>query len=761
VTLLAIQKTSMTSSFANVTYTDASGVSYTAYAYQYYNAALVAQLGTKTTANKITAYYSNPSTFNSASNNSTDLTFYGFVTSGTPSAPQSVTPTTVLITGSSTTGSINLAWSAPQYADADNPGEGTISSYDISYNTTGSTIRYNSGITQSGTSNSISGLSSTLSSLYPDASYSIVVLATNNSSLKGPYSTTITGYSSYLPAPTTLSTIALNTADSYSTSTTIFKVNGQVSIGSVPLIKVSTPITTTSFIIPIHKQANRGKLQGTGTIMTLSSALNGTAGPSVQYTGFPATAPATGSSNNLTVTTTGVEDYYTSTTPQGGFYLKSTNTITIDSAGFIKRSSTPNTLSAQQTFYDTSTSSSATVDFYYDTPITTGPTGAVNAVNISPSYFAKVSGLSILYGTPIITIDASANNMGSYFYRSPLITYTYTNSTNTGTKSETNLAAVQSSDINLDKFSTGNLSFNSSYTSSTLASIYSQSIKIDASANNIFGAATLTSKTINVITDGPSYTLVYSTLSATIPTLTANTLTNGYRIWSAPSVSNNCPDLLYNGTTAYLDISYNNTWNITTTNQSGYDATTELLISNGQFTTVRSAYLDYNAYVGNSGFNYSSISATGYRFASFCWKLNASNNSYTSLSFTINSIYNATIATDGSKLLQMNGVKVPVFYAFQDTSSTSYNSTTFNSVWINANSNINGAGSANFYLSANTYGVLGGITSAAVTLNGSNATINAFIPAINPVKNSIYLYLRIAVPMNTDIKFGSVSAKIG
>jgi hypothetical protein len=85
-----------------------------------------------------------------------------------------------------------------------------------------------------------------------------------------------------LPAPTTLSTIALNTADSYSTSTTIFKVNGQVSIGSVPLIKVSTPITTTSFIIPIHKQANRGKLQGTGTIMTLSSALNGTAGPSVQ-----------------------------------------------------------------------------------------------------------------------------------------------------------------------------------------------------------------------------------------------------------------------------------------------------------------------------------------------------------------------------------------------------------------------------------------------------------------------------------------------
>jgi hypothetical protein len=468
--------------------------------------------------------------------------------------------------------------------------------------------------------------------------------------------------------------------------------------------------------------------------------------------------PSAATANNMTITPASISDYYASITAQDGFYLKSSNTITV--SGGVSAGNGLNTLTAKQTFSDTTTATASTT-FYSDNSatLTTGPTGAVNTLGILSTYFAKVSGVSILYGTPTMTIDASANNMGSYFYRSPLITYTYTNGSNTGTKSETNLAAVQSSDdINVDRFTTGNLSFKSSFILPTLANnTYSTSITIAATANNIFGSGTLTSKSMNVITDMPSYTLVYSTLSASIATLNANTPANGYRIWSAPSVSNNCPDLLYNGT-SYLSIPYNNNWDITSTNQSGYNVTTELLISNGQFTTVRSAYLDYSGYLMNSGINYSGISATGYRFASFCWKLNASNTAYTNLSFTINSILTPTL-TD-SKLLLMNGVQAPIFYAFQDTSSPSYNDTTFNTVWINANSNTNGVSSGNFYDTNNKYGYYGGITSAAVTLSGSNATINAFIPAINPVKATIYLYLRIAVPMNTEIKFGSVSATI-
>jgi hypothetical protein len=747
-TLLAIQKNATTSAFVTLT-PDPLGTAAPRYAYTYYDSTLSAALKSNS-INTFSAYYSNPSTIGSF--NSSSISFYGFLAGGAPSAPRSVTRSG----GTST--SITITWSAPEYADIINTSEGTISSYDISYNTTGSAIRYNSGVAQSGTTNSISGLSTTLSSLYPDASYSIVVLATNNSGLKGPYSTLITGYSSFLVEPTALSSISLALTNSYSTSSTIYKVQDNTSLGSIPLIK-GTTVTTNAFDTPIHRLANRGKLQGAGTLMTLSARLNSVDGPSVQYTGFPIpSVPSAATANNMTITPASISDYYASITAQDGFYLKSSNTITV--SGGVSAGNGLNTLTAKQTFSDTTTATASTT-FYSDNSatLTTGPTGAVNTLGILSTYFAKVSGVSILYGTPTMTIDASANNMGSYFYRSPLITYTYTNGSNTGTKSETNLAAVQSSDdINVDRFTTGNLSFKSSFILPTLANnTYSTSITIAATANNIFGSGTLTSKSMNVITDMPSYTLVYSTLSASIATLNANTPANGYRIWSAPSVSNNCPDLLYNGT-SYLSIPYNNNWDITSTNQSGYNVTTELLISNGQFTTVRSAYLDYSGYLMNSGINYSGISATGYRFASFCWKLNASNTAYTNLSFTINSILTPTL-TD-SKLLLMNGVQAPIFYAFQDTSSPSYNDTTFNTVWINANSNTNGVSSGNFYDTNNKYGYYGGITSAAVTLSGSNATINAFIPAINPVKATIYLYLRIAVPMNTEIKFGSVSATI-
>jgi hypothetical protein len=745
---LAIQKNATTSAFVTLT-PDPLGIAASRYAYTYYDSTLSAALKSNS-INTFSAYYSNPSTIGSF--NSSSISFYGFLAGGAPSAPRSVTRS------GGTSNSITITWSAPEYADTINTSEGTISSYDISYNTTGSAIRYNSGVAQSGTSNSISGLSTTLSSLYPDASYSIVVLATNNSGLKGPYSTLITGYSSFLVEPTALSSISLALTNSYSTSSTIYKVQDNTSLGSIPLIK-GTTVTTNAFDTPIHRLANRGKLQGAGTLMTLSSRLNSVDGPSVGYTGFPIpSVPSAATANNMTITPASISDYYASITAQDGFYLKSFNTITV--SGGVSAGNGLNTLTAKQTFSDTTTATASTT-FYSDNSVTltSAPTGAVNTLGILSTYFAKVSGVSILYGTPTMTIDASANNMGSYFYRSPLITYTYTNGSNTGTKTETNLDAVRTGDINVDRFTTGNLSFNSSFVLPTLANnTYSTSITIAATANNIFGPGTLTSKSMNVITDMPSYTLVYSTLSANIATLTANNLAYGYRIWSAPSVTNNCPDLLYNGTTSYLSIPYDNSWNITSTNQSGYNVTTELLISNGQFTTVRSAYVDYSGYLMNSGINYSGISATGYRFASFCWKLNASNTAYTNLSFTINSILTPTL-TD-SKLLLMNGVQTPIFYAFQDTSSTSYNDTTFNTVWINANSNTNGVSSGNFYDTNNKYGYYGGITSAAVTLSGSNATINAFIPAINPVKATIYLYLRIAIPMTTDMKFGSVSATI-
>jgi hypothetical protein len=756
VTLLAIQKTAPSQEFAAIEYTDANGAKQQAYAYQYYNQDLVAKLGNNTTVNKISARYSNPSTFTNDYNN-VELLFNGFFDAGSPDVPQNVA-----VTGPDATRSVNITWSPPDRADITRAGEGTISSYDISHNTIGSIIRYGGPIGYTGHTGTTLQ-SSAISNLYPDASYSFAVLATNNSGMTGPYSAPVTRYSGYMPEQPLLSSISFNASDSYSNPlNNIYKVSTRSPIGQTPLIN-TTAITTALFEAPIHRFANRGVLEGSPgtTLMTLTAMLNGVTGPSRPYSGFPSfNLPAPVVSNNVTITPVRVMDYYCKQpAEQNGFYLKTCAKITVAAAG-VSAGSAQNTLTATQTFSNGATGSSASTSFYYDAPVTTVPYGAINAISIPIDYFKPVCGVYILYGTPTIGIDASANNMGSYFYRSPLITYKYKNGDNTVISSDSSLNTVVSGiDIGGGRFTNGNVGFNSSIatTSADLTSTYSTSITIDASASNVYGTGQITSKTIKVITDGPSYVLAYSVQS--IPTLQSNMQTAGFRIWSAPTVANHCPNLSYYGS-FYLEFPYNNSKQIKNSDHDG-----ELFISNGLFTTPaysNGGYIDYSDYMWNSQIYYQIIGPVQvtYRFASFCWKLGESPRSYKKLSFTINSIY--TPKTIGGLLL-MNGYQVPIFYAFQDTSQPAvYNETTFNSGWINANSNDNPVYSGTFHLPEYKYGVLGGSLSPGVTIpdGTNNATINAFIPAINPVSNSVYLYVRIVVPMDVDIRFGSVSAMV-
>ena len=249
-------------------------------------------------------------------------------------------------------------------------------------------------------------------------------------------------------------------------------------------------------------------------------------------------------------------------------------------------------------------------------------------------------------------------------------------------------------------------------------------------------------------------------MAQNIPILQANTTKSGYRVWSAPSVSNNCPDLSFNGT-FYKDISYNNAWNITTTNN-GYNATTELLVSNGLFRTPGSGgYLNYSTYLNNT-FDYSGISTTPgtFRFATFCWKLEEKISGYLNLSFTINSISNASKNGDG--LLTMNGRQIQVLYFFQDESQPStFSQSVFNSVWIDGNSTSNiSVSSITYFETGNQYGYYNGLNSSkGVVLTPTTATINVFIPT-NGVNNTTYLYLRLAIPMDVSISFGNVTATI-
>jgi hypothetical protein len=186
-----------------------------------------------------------------------------------------------------------------------------------------------------------------------------------------------------------------------------------------------------------------------------------------------------------------------------------------------------------------------------------------------------------------------------------------------------------------------------------------------------------------------------------------------------------------------------------------------MLVYNGLFSTpIRGGYIDYSNYLNNTNINYSSVSRSGYRFASFCWKLSPRSNSYSSLSFTINSI-SPTPTKSGSGLLQINSRQIQVLYCFQDeTQLSTFSTNVLNSVWIDGNNNDNGVTSSTFFDTTKPYGYYGGIASAGVTISSNNATVNVFIPSVNPVGSSTYLYLRLAIPMDVSIGFGSVTASI-
>jgi hypothetical protein len=359
----------------------------------------------------------------------------------------------------------------------------------------------------------------------------------------------------------------------------------------------------------------------------------------------------------------------------------------------------------------------------------------------------------------MITINTCAGNMGNYFYSSPPLQYTCTvNSSTVASYNETSLI-----NVNKDMFYTNNYLKSTIVFSSTipittnLESIYATELVLSVIANNVYTSSEPVSTTQYVIIDGLSNSLVYSSLSQSISYVSSSGVA-GHRVWSAPSISNNCPDLSYNSTT-YRTIIYDNTWDISTTN-GGYDATTELIVYNGLFSTpIRGGYIDYSNYLNNT-INYSSISRNGYRFASFCWKLSSRSNSYSNLSFTINNISPIPTKT-GAGLLQINGRQIQVLYCFQDENQPSvFSSNVFNSVWIDGNNNINGVTSSSFFDITKKYGYYGGITSSGVIINSNTATINVFIPSVNPVGSSTYLYLRLAIPMDVSIGFGSVSASI-
>jgi len=775
----------------------------------------------------IKMYYQN----RNQSISSSTVAITGFSVSGTPSYPQNFT-----VTGSNVT-SLSVSYTAPQFVDVLNPTtSATIAVYALAFSSISTLYRFVGSTTF--TSGTVQTLSAVLpypntpyynnwvqnglnlsytypNNLYPDTRTEVFVTASNTAnSAYGQQASTV-GTTTYLSQIATPSGLTFSGAIYYNNGT-VKRCSDNATITNV--LTTSNTITSDTYATPVHTTLNRGT--AAANIMYLSTFLLTSAaatsnGPLVAFGGFSQAAPATPQTTNGLVLASGTTDtYYGSPTYDQGFYLKSLNTLTINSnvIGTVGYSPNVNQMTVVEKQLDGSAPSgvitSNSYQYYYDN-LTNTPAVTALSYTLTNSN-TRVSGIYIIYGVATATINATASNLGNYFYSNPLVTYTLTIGSNSYT-SNTTLPSPASQ-------ITGPLTFSNTSLASvniTTDAIYAISTTLTAVAYNPYTNSAPVTSTIAVIADGPSYSLVAApspTIPASVPTLNTSGTVAGARCWSAGSAltntsnfnatMSNTPTYLpgYSFTTPttvgatptniYASVLYNQTWSLTdsgTYNTDSYDATTELQVADGVFITPNTTsngrtigYKNYNNFLINSNVsptslvNYTTISGTGYRFTTFVWKLGAGTFPAT-VTFTLNNVRNIVQqVANPACAVTAAGNPLYILYRLEDTANIypsidggtglyAFDTATKTTIWLNANANdpTKVVGTTNYYqLLTSNYPtsayVRGGFV--ATSVSGNNFLIQAAVPAPVVISNTLYLYCRIGLPMTDDADFSYVTA---
>jgi hypothetical protein len=717
-------------------------------AYVYRNTVLSSLVASS--SNIVYGFYANtsPST-NIAS------TLYGiYVGAGPPGPPNTVALSAVTAT------TATLTYTAPTSNDITDPNTTlTITNYTFQYSSVSSLIRYGTPVFASGIEvNNGTNLTYPLTSLYPDSLYTVAVKAKNSANLFGAYST-ISSLTSNLTPIAALSG-SLSFTSRYYTNGTL--TNVQTGSTTTNLVNLSTAWTSAGFSTPIHNIALRGSsitstIAAISTILTVGTA--STVGGLVTFSGFPsAGSPAAATANGITLTPTVIDTYIAQATNQQGFYLQGNNTITLGNTTFAASSNAYKIAVFQQSSFTGNASFTYAVDNFLTAAPALSSIGT-NFYGAVPSTF--VSGVLVIYGTPIYVASTVVTNMGTYYYANPLLTYTGSTALTPGT--ESNLSRVISGSnagalSNLVYFS------NTVLTSGSLNAVFRSSITLSVTANNSYGtSASLVATPIPAIVDGPSYTLIYLTLPQTLSTITrGGASVRGYHVTSGfvyPGAIASVPNFTAAGNTPYVNTAYNNTSTIL-----GQE---ELQTFNGFFQSITGSSNGYLNYAGfrydTTNFNtvdYSAISATGYRYATFAWNITSNLTNYTGLVFTFNSVSPAV--TVSANLAYISGTLIQLYYRIEDSNSPTPTSlASFTTSWIDGNTTAGTpAGSGNYYLPTDLTQALNyGLTSVTA---GTSPVFTVRVPASLAVtaNNRFRLYCRVGFPMNVIAKFDYVSASM-
>ena len=765
------------------------------YAYVFYNTSLSGL----TTSGLFTAYYKN---YNTGSNLASTL-FSPYNAGGPPTAPQRLFSTNV------TSNSLSFYFSTPTLVDSTDPTSvATISQYNLTW--TSQPIpgrRYGTAVfdSQSATVASpftfispLDGFSGNVirylagpsaTTLYPDSTYQFNVSATNSLSFTGPIASTI-GISTLNLVQDSFFTSITFASRFYATAGVTYNRLRTGVTGVTTLVNTATDWTSSAFINPIQTTAARGT-EGIGTayLSTVFTFPSTILGPGQKYNGFPATTPGAITQNALTITPTNVYDKFSASNAQyRGFFLNNSNTVTIGAANFVANSTiyTLQTNAYQSTSAGIAASAAVTHSYYYD-----GVPGAATITDLRFNYSSTtppscnwVSGVEVVYGTPYFSTITGASNLGNFFYASPIENYTVTISNTVATATETTFANA-TTNLSAGRLPQGSrieLS-NGTIVSSNLALRFAKQVQLAAFVRNTDGVSATSNVYMSSIVDGPSITLVYTTLPQTLPTaITASGLA-GCRIWSFnnfDATNTYVVPFCYTPVAtplSYTDYLYNHSTSLVDSGQT-FSATKELQVANGAHLskgTTTDGYINYNGYqysaTATNTVDYSGITTSGIRFASFAWNTTSSGTNYSKITFVIN----YTVAKSATPVVLNNQVvfsgyssaatdKIFFFYRVEDQASKlPTDATSASTVWLDANGTTASPASAfNYYIdtTGNQTQIYGGISSGATLATGTITFPNVFIPAFSTAGKTVRIFCRIGIPMNWNFAFTTITLQL-
>jgi hypothetical protein len=373
--------------------------------------------------------------------------------------------------------------------------------------------------------------------------------------------------------------------------------------------------------------------------------------------------------------------------------------------------------------------------------------------NTNASY--QISGIFALEGSIDLSCNTSiASNIGQYFYNnSQILVYGSSGTSETTTANVTSLLTG------------GRFNYPVTFRNSTITNpqtnSFATAVSLTVTAYSPTNLSTAgTAATIIAILDQPSYNLITgATYPGSPQSIGVNTTQYGFRISSGTTPGpggDTRTTALPPPSSSFVDTSYNNATSLVV------DASMQdLQIANGQYQTngtgAGSGYKNYTTYYYGptqlNTLNYTTIGATGYRYAQFSFKV-ASSGTYTNLQFLVTGI-SQTITFTGSQPF-VGSTRLYFYYRIEQTSTYNQFGASYpNTTWLDATSLSNPQ-----VTSGNYYDTSQVINAGNNSSFGSGTyTINSLMVGLTVSTSDVYVYFRVAAPMNEDFWFTNVQAQ--